>query len=300
MPANTSGADVVVAVSSPAEIVHAVETAGGSPGSGPVAGDHFNDWPKPLWEVYGTLKTAMILTTRGCPMNCTVCSSKILFDGFERKDPVKAAHEIIALQNRGVEDIAFCDDALLIGADSHAAVMFETLIAERSTARLHTPNGLHIREITPHLAGLMKRAGIETVRLSLETAEEKRAGDFSNKVTRNEYISAVEALFSAGYRPRDLGAYILAGLPGQTYEEVVETVWFAAKTGVPIRPALFSPVPGTVEFDRAVQAGMIEYDSDPLLHNNTIRTVDWFGDVAGGYDKFRRMVSELNIQTQKK
>ncbi|MFC1538016.1 B12-binding domain-containing radical SAM protein [Candidatus Latescibacterota bacterium] len=291
---NHSGADVVVTGSSPSEIIYAVENAGGSEGGGPVPGDHFSDWPEPLWDVYGTLKTAMVLTTRGCPLNCTVCSSKILFDGFERRDPVKAAHEIIALSKRGVEDIAFCDDALLIGTKHHALVLFETLIAEHSSVRLHTPNGLHVREITPNIARLMKLAGVETIRLSLETASERRADDFSNKVTRNEFASAVDALYTAGYEPDDIGTYILVGLPGQTYEEVIDTIRFVADNGVIIRPALFSPVPGTVEFERAVHAGMIRYDDDPVLHNNTIRTVDWFEGGNKGYKAFKKIVNEVN------
>jgi radical SAM superfamily enzyme YgiQ (UPF0313 family) len=293
---DSSGADVVVAGSAPSKIIQAVESAGGSTGDGPVPNDHFNDWPEPIWEVYGTLKTAMILTTRGCPMNCTVCSSKILFDGYERRDPVKAAGEIAALSRRGVEDIAFCDDALLIGTEKHAAILFETLIAENSTVRLHTPNGLHIREITPKIAGFMKRAGVATVRLSLETASVERADDFSNKVTREEFTSAVEILYSAGYEPDDIGSYVLVGLPGQSYDEVIDTIDFVADTGVKIRPALFSPVPGTVEFERAVRAGMISHGDDPVLHNNTIRTVDWFEGGKAGYDKFSKLVLHTNSQ----
>ncbi|MFC1551093.1 B12-binding domain-containing radical SAM protein [Candidatus Latescibacterota bacterium] len=299
-----SGADVVAAGSSPSEIIHTVESAGpseaGTDHPGAVTNDHFNDWPEPVWEVYGTLKTAMVLTTRGCPMNCTVCSSKILFDGFERRDPAKSAREIIALSQRGVGDIAFCDDALLIGTEKHAAILFETLIAEHSTVRLHTPNGLHIREITPKIAGLMKRAGVATVRLSLETASVERADDFSNKVTRDEFTSAVEVLYAAGYEPDDLGSYIMVGLPGQTYGEVIDTINFVADNGVNIRPALFSPVPGTVEFDRAVQFGMIRYDDDPVLHNNTIRTVDWFEGGKESYDEFSKRVSDANARTRKK
>ena len=37
-----------------------------------------------------------------------------------------------------------------------------------------------------------------------------------------------------------------------------------------MRLASFSPIPGTVEFDRAVEAGSINRDIDPLLTNNSI------------------------------
>lgn len=291
---NNSDADVVINDSSPSNIINIVESVGGSKGNGPTTPDSFDKWPEPLWDLYGTLKTAMVLTARGCPMNCTVCASKILFNGYERRNPVDAAKAIINLSKRRVQDIAFCDDAILIDKEHHAVPLFETLAQANAPVRLHSPNGLHIREITPAVASLMKKAGMVTVRLSLETASAERAKDFSGKVSLNEFRKAVSALFQAGYTPDDLGAYILVGLPGQTMEEVLDTIAFVLDAGVKVRPALFSPVPHTVEFERAVKAGMIQRDDDPVLQNNTLRTVDFWEERQEGYREFKKMVAEGN------
>ncbi|GAJ04361.1 unnamed protein product, partial [marine sediment metagenome] len=159
--------------------------------------------------------------------------------------------------------------------------------------------GLHIREITPEVAHLMKRAGMVTVRLSLETVSPKRFRDFSGKVSREDFKKAADALFKAGFTTRDVGAYILAGLPGQTIDEIQDTIAFVHSCGVPVKPALFSPVPGTVEFERAVSAGMIREGDDPVLQNNTLRTVDiWNGD-PDGYNDFMRAVTEANERLEK-
>jgi len=291
---NNSDADVVITDSSPSNIINTVESVGGSKGDGFISPDSFNEWPEPLWDLYGTLRTAMVLTARGCPMNCTVCASKILFDGFERRDPLGAARAIINLSAKGVQDVAFCDDALLIDTKNHAVPLFETLAEANAPVRLHSPNGLHIREVNTEVARLMKRAGMVTVRLSLETVSEERAKDFSGKVSREEFRKAAGALFHAGYTPDELGAYILAGLPGQTLEEVCDTIAFVLDTGVKVRPALFSPVPHTVEFERAVKSGMIERDDDPVLQNNTLRTVDFWKGGLKGYREFTNMIAEGN------
>ena len=100
----------------------------------------------------------------------------------------------------------------------------------------------------------------------------------------------IRPTLAAGFQPRGR----VVGLPGQTYEEVIDTIEFVSDAGVNIRPALFSPVPGTVEFDRAVHTGMIRYDDDPVLHNNTIRTVDWFEGGNDGYNEFIKLVSDAN------
>jgi radical SAM superfamily enzyme YgiQ (UPF0313 family) len=261
-----SGADLVIPGGNPREMIAQVESLCGKTGTGDYPEEHFAQWPDLPWDLYENLRAATVMTTRGCPFHCTACASRFLFGGYERKSPERAAAEIISLAGRGVEDIAFGDDALLLDSPHHAAPLFELLSAEGVPVRLHTPNGLHVREITPELAHLMKKAGMATVRLR--------------------------------FAPKDLGAYILAGLPGQTFAEVEDSIAFSFACGVPVRPALFSPVPHTVEFERAVAAGLIDPESDPLLQNNTLRAVDWFAEYPGGYKGFKRTVDEGNESLQ--
>ena len=289
-----SGADVVITESVPSRIIETVELTGGGKGNRTEVIDHFAVWPEPLWELYSSLSTGSIMTSRGCPMNCTVCASHRLFSGFERCDPEKAFRSILHLAERGAKDVAFNDDALLLDAEQYAVPLFRKLADAGAPVRLHSPNGLHVREITPEIARLMKQAGMVTVRLSLETASVERVKDFSGKVSRDDFRKAVKALFDAGYTPRDVGAYILVGLPGQTMEEVLDTIAFTLACGVQVKPALFSPVPGTVEFGRAVEVGMIHEKDDPVLHNNTLRTLDFWKEEIPGYKKFRTAVTNAN------
>jgi radical SAM superfamily enzyme YgiQ (UPF0313 family) len=60
------------------------------------------------------------------------------------------------------------------------------------------------------------------------------------------------------------------GLPGQTLHEVLSTIKFAAECGVKINIAQFSPIPGTVSWDKAIAIGSITKDSDLLITNNTL------------------------------
>lgn len=291
-----SGADVVCTGTLPSQIVAAVSELAGSAGDSPAPEDPFDKWPEPVWDVYHRLPAAVVMTSRGCPMRCTVCASRLLAPGFSRRSPGDSVAEILSLGARGVKDAAFADDALLLDAGSHAVPMFEELATAGAPVRLHAPNGLHVCGITPELALLMRRAGMRTVRLGLETASDERARErYSAKVSREMFAGAVDALMGAGYDADDLGAYVLAGVPEQEPGEAYETVEFSLSLGVKVRPALFSPVPGTEDFDHAVRSGMLRPDDDPLLHNNTLRTLDLWG-CENAYDRFRRFVTEGNAR----
>ena len=104
-----------------------------------------------------------------------------------------------------------------------------------------------------------------TVRLSLETLDPVRQQTTGGKVTTDAFAQAISHLHSAGYGSTELGAYILAGLPGQSPVEVEDTVNYVHSLGVQAKLALFSPIPGTPDGDRALVS-----DADPLLHNNTV------------------------------
>jgi radical SAM superfamily enzyme YgiQ (UPF0313 family) len=173
--------------------------------------------------------------------------------------------EIEACVRRGISHFAFYDDALLVNADHHLVPLLEALLDRGLKVQFHTPNGLHSRAITPALAALLRQVGFATVRLALETANPIRQQSTGAKVTNEELRQAVDYLLESGFRPEQLAAYVLAGLPDQPLAEVEATIRMVHRRGIPAKLALYSPIPGTPDGDRALPP-----DADPLLHNNTV------------------------------
>jgi hypothetical protein len=174
-------------------------------------------------------------------------------------------------------------------AEEYAMPMLDQLARAGAPVILQTPNGVHISKITPALSRLMQKGGVQTITLSIETISKSRMNSFSQKTTMEEFEQAVDALFDAGYRPGQLRAYILFGLPGQTVEEAIATKEFVISNGVQPKVLVFSPVPGTIEFKRAVKSGIIDADSDPVLQNNKLRTIDFFKNNADKRDKLKEL-----------
>jgi radical SAM superfamily enzyme YgiQ (UPF0313 family) len=180
------------------------------------------------------------------------------------------------IEEFGVEDCAFYDDALLF--DPHFAISLLQGIEQRGIkARFHIPNGLHCRGVTEEVAHLMRRVGFATIRLGLETINPERQRATGGKVSIEEFRQAIKNLQAAGYHPAEIGAYTLVGLPGQERTEVEETIRFVHGCGVRPYLAEYSPIPGTPLWKEAIRCSPFDLAEEPLFHNNTILPCRWKG-----------------------
>jgi radical SAM superfamily enzyme YgiQ (UPF0313 family) len=263
---HNSGADYVMpGPVSPACLDQFAEITGFRP-QVPVAEPVF-----PEYALYPRLRTAAIRTMIGCPFRCPFCASHLLSGPFQALNPELVMQQIGYLTSRrGVQDIAFYDDALLLNRKKHLIPILRLLIEERINCRLHTPNGLHPRWIDRNLAHLLARSGFKTLRLSYESVSPDRQKAMGKKVTDADLIRAVGCLKTAGFTSRETGAYVLMGLPGQSIHEVIDSMLFVLGLHIRVSLASFSPIPGTESWQEAVTRGLIDQNADPLLTNNTI------------------------------
>jgi len=230
-----------------------------------------DDYPYPAFDLVPNLRYLCIMTSRGCPFNCSFCAQKHIATKFSQRNPENVVEEMIYhFEKYKINDFAFYDDALFINKQNHIKVILQKLMEHGLSIRLHTPNGLFARDIDEDLAKLMYQSNFKTIRLSFETSNEARRKDMNNKISNEGMIFAVNNLINAGYLARDIEAYVIMGLPEQTIDEILESIIFVNNLGVQVKLASFSPIPKTRDFNRAVQSGLISETIDPLLTNKTI------------------------------
>src|SRR5690606_17042025 len=92
--------------------------------------------------------------------------------------------------------------------------ILEGIARWRPPVRFHLPNAVHPRYIDRDTARLLRAAGFVTIRLGFEGMGEAARARSSGKVDRGAAEAAVAALVEAGFTARELGAYLLFGLPG--------------------------------------------------------------------------------------
>jgi hypothetical protein len=244
------------------------EALGGAVPSGPdLSGP--DPLPTPAFDLLRDKSWLPVLTSRGCPMRCTFCASSLLSPGFTQRPAASVLAEVAGSHARfGTKHFAFYDDALLARKTGHAWPLFEGLAAGPPLS-FHTPNGLHVREIDGPTARLMRTAGLDSLYLSLESADPRLLEDRCPKAGPRDLETALGALEAAGYDRQAVGVYLIVGLPGQPAAGIAESIAFVRSLGAVPRVAYYSPIPGTPEWAGLVRAGVLDDRADPLLHNKT-------------------------------
>ncbi len=227
--------------------------------------------PAPAYHLYGRpLTHAALLTGTGCPFRCTYCATPLMYPCLRRKSPHAAVEELDRILTVcRAPDIAFYDDALLARPESHILPLLNLLDRDRPTCRFHLPNAIHPRWITPEMAVLMRRTGFHTLRLGFESLDPAFLPHSNHKVNLDAITRGVDALHSAGFDHRHLGAYVMFGVPGQSVAATLADLETVHRLGLKVYPASYSPIPGTTDFETAASQWP-ELREEPLLHNNTL------------------------------
>lgn len=239
----------------------------------------------PDFSLYDRLNYGVILTSRGCPFNCSYCAIKVLCPNFKifLNQTILKQLDIFAERT---QNIAFFDDALLY--NKKFPRLLKEIMHRQYKMNFHASNGLHCRYIDDEIARLMFDSNFKTMYLSLETTNPAVQEMTGGKVNTREFINAVNALKKAGFSPEALHTYILFGMPGQESEEIIDSIKLCRHLKVHPHLCEFSPIPHTKEYEKT------EFDdnTDPLYHNNLFYTWYYPAPRPKLYRKIKTLLSQ--------
>ncbi len=254
----------------------------------------FDDYPLPCYQLLKQPHYLPYLTSQGCPYRCNYCASGELFPYYQRRKPGRIVNELRSLHdNLKIRDIALYDDALLFCFSEHLEPLLSLLLKENVSFRFHTPNALHGRFINASAAELLKRAGFKTIRLGFEFSSPSLQESTGNKVTSEEMEMAVSHLRSAGFSSRDIGLYVMTGLPSLSFEEVRSALEMCFRWKAHSKIVEFSPFSGIRLWSSFPGSGSAEA-SDPLFHNNTFHTYRSSTMPLEAYQELKALSARLN------
>ena len=204
-----------------------------------------------------------MLTSRGCPGVCTFCSKKTFGSSVRYFSVKRIVEEFFLLRDEyGAKDIAVWDDNFVSNNEIASAVCEELIhkqlgISWSVEARVDC--------VDFNLLEKMKKAGCDYIAYGIECGSQRVLDYLNKRITKEQIRETIRITKKAGINIR---AYFMFGLPTETVEEMKETIRFACELDVELASfTLFTPLPGTIEYRRALKTGTFP---DPKYYLNRI------------------------------
>jgi anaerobic magnesium-protoporphyrin IX monomethyl ester cyclase len=187
--------------------------------------------------------------SRGCPYQCTYCFNHAYYQIYKREKrgnqrPVDTIiDEVNWVRSKWpLENVVFIDDLFIIFDD------WLEEFAEKWPKEVGLPFFCNVRADLlvrwPHKVDLLSQAGVGTVSMGIEAANDEMRNNILKRHMTREHI------VQAGHLLRDANIHVTAtnilGLPGSRLEDDLDTMRLNAEARISFAHAfLFQPYPGT-------------------------------------------------------
>ena len=213
---------------------------------------HNPDRPTPMNLHVKTQRSAPILTTRGCPYQCTYCHR--LFGKKLRKRSVeKVIEEIRYLKELNkIEEIEIIDD--VFNLDNKWAMDFAgRVIEEKFNLYFSFPNGLRADRMPDDLIDRLVEMGTYRIVYAIESGSPQIQKEMRKKL---DLEKARRAVNYTATKKISVGGFFILGFLNETEEQMKMTIDYALKNKFSTASFfMLTPFPNTEIFDQAVAAG---------------------------------------------
>jgi len=165
-----------------------------------------------------------VMTSRGCPNNCTFCASPVIWDRKVRFRGVdNIMEELFLLKKQGFSEIQFIDDTFtfrkprlmeLLNKIIESGLGFKWLCDTRLNC------------LDEEILTKMKESGCIRVKVGIESGNKARLKEINKGITPEFVLEKTKLIRDMGM---SFAAYFMIGFPGETDEEARETIELAKK-----------------------------------------------------------------------
>jgi len=200
------------------------------------------------------LKSAEIITSRGCPWSCGFCSTSRIWGKIYRTRSVEnIIAEIELLEKAGINHLYISDDSFNTDKERTRAICHE-LKKKKILWACH--QGMILSTISEDLLEDMVDAGMYCFVMPIESGNEYVLNKLINKPNKLDHIRRLAK------KAKELGVYTIGyyilGLPTETKKQIQDTVDFAKELDLDYSTfTMFRPYPGTPLTELARAKGLL-------------------------------------------
>lgn len=212
-----------------------------------------------------------ILATRGCPYQCTFCSSPNMYGtSYFPRSPANVLDEIEQfIRLYGVQNFDFHDLTMILKREW--VLEFCRAVEERGlTFTWQLPAGTRSEILDDEVAAALYRTGCRNVTYAPESGSVRILDIIKKRVHLDRLCASVRSALKHGLHVK---CNIIIGFPPETRRDVFETWKFSLKLawlGIDaVEPMLFIPYPGSQIYRELCADGTIAAMSDEYLDSLT-------------------------------
>jgi anaerobic magnesium-protoporphyrin IX monomethyl ester cyclase len=247
-----------------------------------------NSIPREGANRYPEMPGMSMIVSRGCPYFCSFCQVATIAGRKARmRDPKDVVEEIkFAKRTYGIRSITFFDDNFFL-PKTEMKEFLRLLIQEKVDIKWQSA-GAAIWVLDEEFMQLMKDSGCVGITVAIESGNERVLHDIINKPIKD--LAAIPQKIA---KIKEYGVWVAAnfviGSPGETWEEIRETVTFAENCNADyVKFYVAVPLYGTRMYDEAKAQNL-------LLGDNDGPRVDWRYSVISSPEWTPKDVSVLRV-----
>ncbi|MBL4623536.1 MAG: cobalamin-dependent protein [Flavobacteriales bacterium] len=218
---------------------------------------------KPPTHVRGK-KVAHLLSSRGCPFQCTFCETKLTFGQTLRYHSIEGViREMGGLIQQGYDSFQFYDDISTLH-QPRTKELCQAIIDKGW--KIQWMCFTRTNCVSDELLSLMKKAGCYLITFGAESGNDELLKMIKKQVTVAKNLIGIQ--LTRKHKILASSSFML-GLPTETKEQTLKTIDFAMTSGLDyaVFPIL-EPYPGTELWDDCKKHG--EFDSSGKYSNNLL------------------------------
>lgn len=208
---------------------------------------------QPTPASYKKLPLAGLITSRGCPSQCTFCDRAVFGQRYRFRDAANVVDEIEELiLTYGAREIRFFDDTFT-ASERRAAEICQEI--KRRGIEIPWSCLTKVTAVTKELLTSMKEAGCWQVLYGLESGDPRMLALLKKGNTREDNERAIRWAREVGLGVR---ADFIVGTPGETMESLERTFDFAVAMDLDyVQFNKFVPLPGTQLYRMLTEQGYV-------------------------------------------